>query len=128
RGDLHLVNHLGIELGGDPETILARLDGRDYSEADISYATNQWASDREYCEHVRDISAPTPARFNADPRRHYEASGSAGRIGVFAVRLDTFEADKDVTVFYIGANDPDDLAQIRCDILSGFENLPIAGE
>ncbi|WMT89186.1 D-lactate dehydrogenase [Pelagibacterium sp. H642] len=128
RGDLHLVNHLGVELGGDPETILARLDGRAYSEADISYATNQWASDREYCEHVRDISAPTPARFNADPRRHYEASGSAGRIGVFAVRLDTFEADKDVTVFYIGANDPDDLARIRCDILSDFENLPIAGE
>lgn len=127
-GRLHLVNHLGVELGEDPETILSRLDRKNYSEADISYASNQWASDREYHDHIRDVSAPTPARFNADPRRHYEASGSAGRIGVFAVRLDTFEADKDVAVFYIGANDPDELGQIRRDILSNFKNLPIAGE
>jgi D-lactate dehydrogenase len=47
---------------------------------------------------------------------------------VFAVRLDTFEADKDATVFYIGANDPAELGQIRRDILSSFHNLPIAGE
>ena len=127
-GRLHLVNHLGVELGEDPETILSRLDRKNYSEADISHASNQWASDREYHDHIRDVSAPTPARFNADPRRHYEASGSAGRIGVFAVRLDTFEADKDVAVFYIGANHPDELGQIRRDILSNFKNLPIAGE
>lgn len=127
-GRLHLVNHLGVELGGDPETILRRLDNRDYREADISHTPQQWASDREYSTHVRDISAVTPARFNADPRRHYEASGSAGRIGVFAVRLDTFEADTDVTVFYIGTDEPDQLSQIRRDILSRFKNLPIAGE
>lgn len=127
-GHLHLVNHLGVKLGDSPETILSRLDGKDYTPDDISYTTNQWASDKEYCNHVRDVSADTPARFNADPRRHYEASGSAGRLGVFAVRLDTFEADKDVTVFYIGANDPDELGQIRRDILANFRNLPIAGE
>ena len=127
-GELHLVNHLGVDLGGDPDTMLSRLDSGSYREDDISYATNQWASDREYCTHIRDVSSPTPARFNADPRRHYEASGSAGRIGVFAVRLDTFEADKDPTVFYIGANDPRELAQIRRDILTEFDNLPIAGE
>ena len=128
NGHLHLVNHLGVSLGDRPETILSRLDGKDYTEDDISYSTNQWASDKEYCDHVRDVTADTPARFNADPRRHYEASGSAGRLGVFAVRLDTFAADKDVTVFYIGANDPDELGQIRRDILANFKSLPIAGE
>ena len=128
EGRLHLVNHLGVELGEDAETILSRLDRKDYAETDIAYATNQWASDKEYHDHIRDVDAATPARFNADPRRHYEASGSAGRIGVFAVRLDTFEADKDVTVFYIGANDPNELGQIRRDILANFKNLPIAGE
>ncbi|WP_108395480.1 D-lactate dehydrogenase [Devosia submarina] len=127
-GRLHLVNHLGVELGEDPVTILSGMDNKSYSENDISYATNQWASDREYGTHIRDVSAATPARFNADPRRHYEASGSAGRIGVFAVRLDTFEADKDATVFYIGTNDPAELGEIRRDILSSFHNLPIAGE
>ncbi|WP_172123015.1 MULTISPECIES: D-lactate dehydrogenase [unclassified Devosia] len=128
EGRLQLVNHLGVALGDDPETVLSRLDRKDYRDSDITHASNQWASDKQYCEHVRDIDAPTPARFNADPRRHYEASGSAGRIGVFAVRLDTFEADKDVTVFYIGANDPNTLGEIRRDILARFENLPIAGE
>jgi len=39
---------------------------------------------------VRKIDADTPARFNADPSRLYEASGSAGKICIFAVRLDTF--------------------------------------
>lgn len=128
QGRLALVNHLGVELGEDPLTILSRLDNKNYSESDISYATNQWASDREYSTHIRNISAATPARFNADPRRHYEASGSAGRIGVFAVRLDTFEADTDANVFYIGTNDPAELGEIRRDILSRFHNLPIAGE
>lgn len=127
-GRLHLVNHLGIELGTDPETILARLDRGDYGPADIADDGNHWASDRGYHEHVRDVEAPTPARFNADPRRHYEASGSAGKVAVFALRLDTFEADTDVAVFYIGSNDPADLADVRRDILSGFASMPIAGE
>ncbi len=127
-GKLHLVNHLGIELGGDAEEILQRLDKADYSPADVLGSDNQWASDRGYHEHVRDVDASTPARFNADPRRHYEASGSAGKIAVFALRLDTFEADKDVTVFYVGSNDPSELATIRRDILTDFEHLPIAGE
>jgi D-lactate dehydrogenase len=127
-GKLHLVNHLGIELGGDAEEILQRLDKADYGPADVLGSDNQWASDRGYHEHVRDVDASTPARFNADPRRHYEASGSAGKIAVFALRLDTFEADKDVTVFYIGSNDPSELATIRRDILTDFEHLPIAGE
>lgn len=127
-GRLRLVNHLGVELGADAETVLARLDKGDYTEADITYGTNQWASDHQYCDHVRDVDAATPARFNADPRRLYEASGSAGRLAVFALRLDTFEADKDTQVFYIGTNDPAELAAIRRHMLSKFENLPIQGE
>jgi D-lactate dehydrogenase len=127
-GHLHLVNHLGVELGADPETILSRLDRGEFTQADIRHDGNQWASDRGYHDHVRDVDAPNPARFNNDPRRHYEASGSAGKVAVFALRLDTFEADTDVAVFYIGSNDPADLAKVRRDILSGFTNMPIAGE
>jgi D-lactate dehydrogenase len=127
-GVLQLVNHLGIGLGNDPETILASVDHGTFAESQIDYPENLWASDREYQNHVKDVDAPTPARFNADPRRHYEASGSAGKVAVFAVRLDTFAADEDVAVFYIGSNDPAELEWIRREILTGFDNLPIAGE
>lgn len=77
---------------------------------------------------MRDISATTPARYNADPRRLYEASGSAGKLAIFALRIDTFQADDETQVFYIGSNDPEELESIRRDMLSTFENLPIAGE
>ncbi|HEV7344620.1 MAG TPA: D-lactate dehydrogenase [Devosia sp.] len=127
-GRLQLVNHLGIELGTEPEILLARLDGRQYEPGDVHSSGNEWASDQGYHEHVRDVGASTPARFNADPRRHYEASGSAGKVAVFALRLDTFPADDNVTVFYVASNDPADLAKVRRDILSGFTNIPIAGE
>lgn len=127
-GRLHLVNHLGVDLGTSREEILGRLDGGTYRPDDVRTDGNLWASDRAYCDHVRDIDAPTPARFNADPRRHYEASGSAGKVAVFALRLDTFPSDEDVTVFYIGSNDPAELADIRRDVLSEFRNLPVAGE
>jgi hypothetical protein len=43
------------------------------------------ASDHEYATHVHDIDASTPARFNADPRRLFEAFGSAGKVMTFAV-------------------------------------------
>ena len=127
-GELRLVNNLGISLGEEPEEILRRLDEGRISDSDIAAPSNLHASDREYCNHVRDISADTPARFNADPRRLFEASGSAGKLAVFAVRLDTFAADSNNQVFYIGSNDPAELEMIRRDILSSFENLPIAGE
>ncbi|WP_409523961.1 D-lactate dehydrogenase [Nitrincola sp. MINF-07-Sa-05] len=125
---LELVNHLGVDLGESPQEILTRLDAGKYSESDIQVADNAWASDREYQDHVRDISAPTPARFNADPRRHYEVSGSAGKLAVFAVRMDTFPTAPKEQVFYLGVNDPAVLQQIRRDLLSRFRTLPIAGE
>lgn len=127
-GTLHLVNHLGIRLGEDPERILARLDAGDYGPQDIDFPEDRTASDTAYRAHVRDIDAATPARFNADPRRHYEASGSAGKIGVFALRLDTFAKAEAEAVFYIGSNDPAELQAIRRHILRDLRNLPIAGE
>ncbi|HDR9764199.1 TPA: D-lactate dehydrogenase, partial [Burkholderia cepacia ATCC 25416] len=126
-GALKLVNHLGIDLGDSAEAILRRLDEGELPD-DIPAATGLLASDHEYSTHVRDIDASTPARFNADPRRLYEASGSAGRLAVFALRLDSFPADEHTQVFYIGSNDPDELETIRREILCGFRNLPIAGE
>ena len=124
-GTVALVNHLGLPLGNDPEEILARVERGDLPEPE---ATEAWASDREYIAHVREIDADTPARFNADPRRLREAAGCAGKLAVFAVRLDTFEAEKETAVFYIGTNDPDELTEIRRHILGAFKHLPIAGE
>ncbi|GHH60281.1 D-lactate dehydrogenase [[Pseudomonas] boreopolis] len=126
-GVLRLVNHLGIRLGDTPERILARLQAGDYDEADIVDDPALAASDPLYARHVRDVDAPTPARFNADPARLYEASGSAGRLCVFAVRLDTFPRE-DSTVFYVGSNDPADLTAIRRELLTALAELPIAGE
>ncbi|GGD78925.1 D-lactate dehydrogenase [Caballeronia grimmiae] len=126
-GELKLVNHLGIDLGASAEAILARLDAGELPD-NIPEANGLLASDHEYGTHVRDIAASTPARFNADPRRLYEASGSAGHLAVFALRLDTFPADERTQVFYIGSNDPAELETIRRDILGGFRSLPIAGE
>lgn len=128
EGRLHLVNHLGIRLGDEPLDILSRLDAGDYTGADVDFPQGAQASDIEYKDHVRDIAARTPARFNADPRRHYDTSGSAGKIGVFAVRLDTFAVAEEEKVFYIGTRDPAELQAIRRHILANFTNLPIAGE
>ena len=87
-GTLRLVNHLGIALGDTPEQILTRLQAGDYTAADIASDSGA-ASDTHYAAHVRDVDAATPARYNADPARLHEASGCAGRLAVFAVRLDT---------------------------------------
>ena len=127
-GQLRLINHLGVDLGTEAETVLKRLDAGDYSEADVDLATDRAGSDRDYKHHVRDITADSPARFNADPRTLYEVSGSAGKVGVFAVRLDTFEAETETQVFYVGTNDPADLQKIRRHILSSFKTLPISAE
>lgn len=126
-GTLELVNHLGISLGDEPETILRRLEAGDYDASDIE-STNLKASDTDYHQRVRDIDEPSPARFNADKRRLYEASGCAGKLIIFAVRLDTYPKAKREQVFYIGTNDTDTLTRLRRTILSKFENLPVSGE
>lgn len=126
-GRLHLVNHLGIDLGDTPEDILTRLEKGDY-DADTPAPTNRKASDTDYAARVRDVDAPSPARFNADKRRLYEAAGCAGKLAVFAVRLDTYAVTQSEQVFYIGTNDPADLTDLRRHILSQFNTLPVSAE
>ena len=127
-GSLNLVNHLGINLGNDPEAMLEKLERGAFSETDIIDDPNRFASDHDYATHVRDIDAPTPARFNADPHRLFEASGSAGKVMLMGVRLDTFPKTERTCVFYIGSNEPSELETIRRHVLGRFNSLPISGE
>ena len=126
-GKLELINHLGIDLGSSPKEILTNLQAGKYQQKDI-HSTDKKGHDHDYCNHVREINANTPARFNADPARLFEASGSAGRLGVFAVRVDTFPAEKKTAVFYIGTNNTAVLTKLRRDMLGTFEEIPISGE
>lgn len=127
-GTLSLVDHLGIRLGDAPETMLDRLDRGDFTDADVVHDAQCRASDHDYAGHLRAIDADTPARFNADPRKLHEASGSAGKLALFAVRLDSFAAEEASGVFYIGAHDPALLTRLRRDMLRDFAALPIAAE
>ncbi|WP_209832315.1 D-lactate dehydrogenase [Ruegeria sp. HKCCE3926] len=126
QGELELVNHLGIDLGSTPEEILANLDAGRFERN--PGATNKRASASDYAQIVRDVNAQTPARFNADKTRLFESSGSAGKLAVFAVRLDTFPKNEVEKVFYVGTNNPDDLADLRRHILSEFKSLPVSAE
>lgn len=125
-GELMLVNHLGIDLGENPEQILSNLENETFAMPSLKSSKNASATDYE--DRLRDVAANTPSRFNADASRLYESSGCAGKVAVFAVRLDTFEVAQKEQTFYIGCNQPETLTQIRKDILSKFENLPEVGE
>jgi len=126
NGELNLVNHLGVDLGDTAEEIIGNLSYGNFEKS--LPETIKKASASDYEEIVRDVNADTPSRFNADPTRLYEASGCAGKIAVFAVRLDTFEVPKKEQTFYIGTNDAAVLTRIRRDILSTFDNVPEIGE
>jgi D-lactate dehydrogenase len=128
EGKAELVNHLGISLGEDAEEILGRLDRGAYGEADIDRDTGRLASDPDYQKLIRDIDAPLPGRYNNDPRLLFEAAGSAGKLCVFAVRLDTFPNSGPSRAFYIGSNDYMELTRLRRHILGEFVNLPVACE
>ena len=127
NGKLKLINDIGIKLGSEPEEILHNLQKGGFSPSQISFP-NKLASDNEYQERIRDVYADTPARFNADGRRLHGASGCAGKLAVFAVRLDTYPIPRRNQVFYVGTNSSYVLGKIRKDILSTFKNLPISGE
>ncbi len=127
QGQLRLVNHLGIDLGETPEQILSKLDDRRVTDAEVRH-DGRHAHDSDYVQRVRDIEADTPARYNADPDRLFESSGCAGKLAVFAVRLDTFPAARRQQVFYIGTNQPEVLTEIRRHMLANFESLPVAAE
>ena len=127
QGKLTLVNHLGIDLGVTPEQILSKLDDDRVKDSDVLH-DGRHAHDHDYITRVREIDADTPARYNADPDRLFESSGCAGKLAVFAVRLDTFPAEKRQQVFYIGTNQSEVLTNIRRHILGEFTHLPVAGE
>ncbi|OAL81405.1 D-lactate dehydrogenase [Acinetobacter sp. SFB] len=126
-GQLELVNHLGVNLGSTPEEILSKLENQQYQIDDIQHDSNCCASDQHYAHDVTQVDENTPARFNADPSRLFEASGSAGKVCVFAVRLDTFEKIPS-QVLYVGTNTQQDLTAIRRFLLTDLARLPIAGE
>ena len=127
NGKLELVNKLDINLGSSPEEILSNLQNKNYKKSDIKN-TGKLGSDDKYSEIIRKINEDTPSRFNSDSRLLYGASGSAGKLAVFAVRLDTYRSPKENKVFYVGTNDPDVFWKIRRDILSKFKTLPTLGD
>ena len=126
-GKLELINELGINLGENPETILSNLENTNYKKEDIIY-NDKLASDNKYSKIVKGINENTPARYNSDKRLLYGASGSSGKVVVFALRLDTYPKPQKNKVFYLGTNNPDIFWQIRRYILSEFENLPTLGD
>ena len=126
-GNLELINDLGVNLGSSEEDILNNLENRNYNESDIIHS-DKLASDNKYSEIIRQVDSNTPSRFNSDSRLLYGASGSAGKIAVFAVRLDTYPKPIRNKVFYVGSNDPDVFWEIRRNILSKFKTLPTAGD
>ena len=124
EGNLELINHLGIEnLGETPEEIFENLEKGSFSKEDIR-GMDKAASDREYQNRIRNIDAEIPNRYNADPNRLYEVSGSAGKVVAFAVRVDTYPMPKEKKVFYLGTNNPSDFSKLRKDILKNFSELP----
>jgi D-lactate dehydrogenase len=114
---VRLVNHLGVSLGVEPEAMLARLDAGEIAESDIVDDATRVCSDRHYQDHVREVDADTPARFNNDPRHHFEASGSGGHVVVFAVRLDTFPRKRPSPISISAPTIPPELTAIRRVIL-----------
>ena len=126
-GTLRLVNNLGLHLGDDPEENLRRLDAGEIGPGDVDAQAGA-ASDHGYMDRVRDVDAGTPGRFNADPGRLHEASGCAGRLAVFAVRLDSFPRPAATEVLYVGTNDAGALATLRRRLLTELDPLPIVGE
>ena len=126
-GKLELINELDINLGSNPEEILVNLENNNYTSSDI-IKSKKLGSDDKYSEIVRGIDENTAARFNADNRLLYSASGSAGKIAVFALRLDTYKAPKKSKVFYVGSNNQDDFWKIRREILRNFNELPRLGD
>ena len=123
-GKLQLVDHLGIrDLGENPEQIFERLENGQIETADLE-ANDKPASDREYAARIRDLEADAPNRYNADQKRLFDVSGSAGKVAAFAVRVDTYPLPQKKQVFYLGTDNPEDFAELRRHILTKFKELP----
>lgn len=126
-GALRLVNHLDVELSEDPEEALRQLERGEFQVSSTPRLVRR-GSDDGYARRIRQLEGTLPARFNADASRLYEASGCAGKLAVFAVRVDTFPREQETRLFYIGASDPAVLTGIRRHVLRRFDSLPISGE
>ena len=126
-GEFELINHLGIDLGADPEEMLRNLQTGTFNKNPES-ANSKSCTNHHYQHKVRDCEADTPARFNNDPNGLYEASGSAGKVIVFAVRVATFAKPTQEQTFYISTNDADTLTTLRQQWLKSELNLPILAE
>ena len=126
-GELRLINKLGIDLGHEPETQLENLERGNFKRV-LNDMHERACSARAYVDHVRDVDAGSPARFNADPRYLKGASGSAGRVVVLGVRLDTFPRPVEPQVFHVATDDAMALAEIRRRMLKDAALVPIAAE
>jgi D-lactate dehydrogenase len=127
HGELVLGNHLGIYLGDTADDIIRNLQQGNFSAEDIEQGQRQ-ASDHQYQARIKDVDANTPSRFNADPRRLYESSGCAGKLVVFAVRVDTHPVATKEQSFYVGTNSSEDLYLIRRLLLTELDKPPEIGE
>jgi len=126
-GVISLVNHLDVGLSEVPEEALRQLERGKFQVSSAPRLARR-GSDDGYARRIRQLAGALPARFNADTSRLFEASGCAGKLAVFAVRVDTFPRDQETRVFYIGARDPAVLTGIRRHVLQRFASLPISGE
>lgn len=126
-GELRLINRLGIDLGHEPETQLENLERGNFPRV-LNDMHERACSARAYVDHVRDVDAASPARFNADPRYLKGASGSAGRVVVFGVRLDTFPRPAEPQVFHVATDDAVMLTEIRRRMMKEAMLVPIAAE
>lgn len=126
-GSFELVNHLGVALGAQPEEILENLQAGQFAKS-VDSANGQVCTNQHYQHKVRDCGAKTPARFNNDPDGLYEASGSAGKVIVFAVRVATFAKPKHTQTFYVSTDSAEALTALRQRWLKSELNLPVLAE
>lgn len=124
--EFELINHLGVDLGTHPEEMLNNLQAGTFDK-DLA-RPNKACANHQYQTKVRDCEAKTPARFNNDPNGLYEASGSAGKVIVFAVRVATYPKPKQEQAFYISTDDADTLTTLRQHWLKSELHLPILAE
>ena len=128
NGNFELINHLGVELGDTPEEILKRLQNGMFAPEQIATGGARAVANTQYQDKVRDCSADTPARFNNDASGLFEASGSAGRLIVFAVRVATFPKAQQQQTFYLSSNDAQALTALRRNWLQSDLPLPVLAE
>ncbi|WP_394729400.1 D-lactate dehydrogenase [Altererythrobacter sp. GH1-8] len=125
-GSLRLVNHLDVDLGDEAEAMLMQLDQKNIADElvlDQTDTPHHSPKVTDYKAYVRDSKA-TPARYNADPRCLFEASGCAGKLIVFAVRVPTYPAPRTERSFLVGSNETLKLSRLRQSILAETKTLP----